>query len=97
MNPSRELLNLGRRGLYTLQDAAGIQVTCTSGAVWLTLDNDERDIILEAGDSFTDTQHRRAVIYAFQVSTLALQPAAPRGAAEHVRGRPTRTTAQVAV
>ena len=97
MKNFRELLNLGRRGVYTLADAAGVQVTCTSGAVWLTLDNDERDIILEAGESFTDTQHRRAVIYAFQVSTVALHHGAPARAAEQVPGRSPRTTAQVAV
>jgi hypothetical protein len=38
--------------------------------------------VLEPGDSFVSTEHRRALVYAFQASTLALR--AP-GAGSHAR------------
>lgn len=34
------------------------------------------DIVLEAGESFTGTGHRRAPVYAIRSSNLAITPAA---------------------
>ena len=41
-----------RRGL-ALQNAAGMEITCLSGCLWLTMEGDSRDIMLAAGDAFT--------------------------------------------
>jgi hypothetical protein len=50
-----------------IPDAAGLEITCTSGSLWLTLDNDPRDVILTAGSAestFSTQEHRTALIYA---------------------------------
>ena|SRR5688500_3398023 len=65
-------LQLAHHTIYSLPDAAGIQIGCTEGTVWLTLDGDSRDIILEAGEVFAATEHRRALIYALQPSRISL-------------------------
>jgi hypothetical protein len=35
-----------------LQDVSGRTVTCVSGSVWLTMEGDTRDVVLEPGASF---------------------------------------------
>lgn len=77
--PSQFDLSLAHQGLFSVADAAGLQMTCRHGSLWITLDNDTRDIVLSAGDSFLTTQHRRAIIYAMGPSSLSLEmaPAAP--------------------
>jgi hypothetical protein len=67
-------LSLAARGLFEIPDIARVQVTCGRGALWVTLDNDPRDIVLEAGESPFSTEHRRALVFAFEPSTLALRP-----------------------
>jgi DUF2917 family protein len=67
-------LSLARRGLLEIPDAAGVQVTCSEGCLWITLDNDPRDIVLEAGAVHISTEHRRALVYALEASTLTLRP-----------------------
>lgn len=69
-------LDLQYRALFSLTDAAGVRIDCDAGSVWLTLDNDPRDIVLEAGESFATPQHRRALIYAMEPSRLRLRCAA---------------------
>jgi hypothetical protein len=56
-----------------------VQILCRSGSLWVTLDGDPRDIVLDAGDQFTATEHRRALIYALGSASLSLSmaPAAP--------------------
>jgi hypothetical protein len=75
MNASlhRYEISLAQRGLLEIPDAAGVRVSCTEGCVWITLDNDPRDIVLEPGQFFAGTQHRRALIYALQPSRLGLR------------------------
>nr|WP_295778295.1 DUF2917 domain-containing protein [Rhodoferax sp.] len=65
-------LNLERSALFNLPDAAGVQIVCRDGTVWITLDNDLRDYVLEAGDTFTNADHKRALIYAMKPSTIAI-------------------------
>ena len=36
-----------------LRDAAGHTVMCCAGTIWITQENDARDIYLSAGESFT--------------------------------------------
>lgn len=67
-------LSLAARGLFEIPDISGVQVVCRRGALWITLDHDPRDIVLEAGETFFSTEHRRAIVFAFEASTLALRP-----------------------
>lgn len=77
--PRQFELSLAHQGMFSVADAAGLQMTCREGSLWITLDHDTRDIVLSAGESFLTTQHRRAIIYAIGPSSLSLElaPAAP--------------------
>ena len=74
--PSTTDLRLPQRAVFTLPQAAGVQLRCREGSLWITLDNDPRDIVLEAGESFTVPDDRRAVIYALEAACVGLRPAA---------------------
>jgi hypothetical protein len=76
MNPAtldREEIPLAPRALLDIPDISGTQVTCRRGSLWITLDNDPRDIVLEAGESFFSTEHRRALLYALQPSVVHMR------------------------
>jgi hypothetical protein len=70
--PNQFDLSLVRQAVFVVSDAAGVQITCRKGSLWVTLDDDPRDIVLDAGDSFMTTEHRRALIYAMASSSLGL-------------------------
>ena len=73
-------LNLPKRAIYTLPDAAGIEIECLDGSVWITLDDDPRDTVLAPGQRFASNEHRRALVSALESSRIALtrtQPATP--------------------
>ncbi|MEO7548186.1 MAG: DUF2917 domain-containing protein [Ramlibacter sp.] len=65
-------LMLEPRAIHRISDAAGFHVSCREGSVWITLDDDPRDIVLEAGQCFSSREHRRALIYAFDRARLNL-------------------------
>ena len=48
-----DTIDLATGKLLHLRDAAGLTVEASHGIVWITLTDDERDVILEAGQSFT--------------------------------------------
>ena len=54
------LLTSGK--LIVLQDSAGSRVNCMYGQLWITQENDGRDIILEAGQSYTLDRQGKAII-----------------------------------
>ena len=69
-------LELAKRGLYRLPDATQ-QVTVRAGTVWITQDNDTRDFILEAGQSFVpDGQHQAVLLYALNPARFTISTAA---------------------
>lgn len=70
-------LSLAHQAMFSVSDASGVQIVCQVGSVWVTLDNDPRDIVLDAGESFLTTEHRRALIYALEASALRLAMAPP--------------------
>jgi hypothetical protein len=65
-------VSLPARQLFAIADASATRITCTVGCLWLTLDDDPRDVILEAGDSFATGEPRRALLYALQGSAFVL-------------------------
>ena len=78
-------LGLRHQALFSVPDVANVRIACTEGTVWITLDNDPRDIVLEACGVFTTQEHRRALVYAMGPSTITVTPAAPATAPR--RGR----------
>ena len=56
-------LLLQHAGVIRLTDARGTQISCLSGGVWITQQDDPRDIVLEAGQLFTLDRDGLAIIY----------------------------------
>ena len=94
MDPRTQRLSLSlpKMAVFTLPDAHEVDIECTRGAVWITLDHDRRDIVLEPGERFRSDSHRRALVAALEPSCVrfsaaALSVAGPAGAA---RAGPSR-------
>lgn len=80
-------LSLQQDAMLRLPDAAGVQIVCQGGTLWITLEGDPRDVVLEAGGRFAPTEHRRALIAAMVPSSLSMYavPAAARTPRERDR------------
>lgn len=68
-----ETVTLPARQLFSVPDASAVRIVCTQGCLWLTLDHDQRDVILEAGECFEAAQPRRALLYALRGSAFVLE------------------------
>ncbi len=74
-----------------LTDARGSLISCQRGAVWITQDNDRRDIVLTSGESFTLDREGEAIVSALDDSSVEVLPAPlPRLAGTVVRPRTER-------
>lgn len=67
-------MQLAANALYRVPDASLVRLTCAEGVLWITLDNDPRDVVLEAGGEFTTTDRRRALVFALKPSRFYLAP-----------------------
>jgi len=70
-------LDLPRHAIFTVADVAGVGIECQAGCVWLTLDDDPRDLVLEPGERFVGDIHRRVLVSAFEASSIAVSHALP--------------------
>jgi hypothetical protein len=62
-----------RATLFEVPHDHGGLVASGGGTLWLTLDNDPRDIVLADGESFQLPPRRRALVYALDDAVLVLQ------------------------
>ena len=69
-------MGLPARGIYRLDDAADVRITVRSGTVWITLDDDRVDRVLGAGEQFSTSQHRRALVSALEPACISIAPPA---------------------
>jgi hypothetical protein len=69
----RGRIALDAKAMFAVGDAAGIEVACLGGSVWITLDHDSRDVILQAGEVFCTTEHRKLLVYAFQDAVVSVR------------------------
>jgi len=70
--PQRFELSLEHQAMFSVADAAAVQIECREGSVWITLDGDPRDVVLERGGLFSTAEHRRALIYALQGARVSV-------------------------
>ena len=59
--PNARLALAARRGLR-LKDARGAKLRAVQGTLWVTLDNDPRDIVLDPGQSFVVDSNSALVV-----------------------------------
>lgn len=55
---------LDRGDIVELPDPAGRTLVCRAGVLWLTIDDDPKDIVLEAGQCYEASGHRRLLVSA---------------------------------
>ena len=70
-------IELPRHAIFTVADISGVGIECQSGCVWLTMDDDPRDLVLEPGERFVGDIHRRVLVSAFEASSIAVSHALP--------------------
>ena len=68
-------------GLARLRDAQATRIVCETGTVWITIDNDPRDIVLSSGQSFVVDRRAGVVIYALEDTSLCIVEPGARAAA----------------
>jgi hypothetical protein len=64
LNPAGQLLELTRARHAHLRGAGGWTVRALAGTVWITLDGDIRDVVLDAGQSFRLDRNSPALLSA---------------------------------
>jgi len=70
--PFRVSLRWGRP--LTVSDGKGTCITARRGAVWITQDNDLRDVVLSSGESFLLEQPELAIVQAFDSAEIVVSP-----------------------
>ena len=72
LNPAGKTIRL-RKGQYLrIEDVAGWSIRAFAGTAWLTQDGDTRDVVLEAGQSFTPERPGGVLLSALGEARLCL-------------------------
>lgn len=87
---------LAAHGLARLPDASSTRIVCETGTVWITIDNDPRDIVLASGQSFLVDRRAGVLVYALEDACVrVLEQAAPAAASPWARAAAARPFASV--
>jgi hypothetical protein len=70
--------HMERDELMSLTDADAFEIVSQVGCLWITTDNDTRDIILEPGQRHSFVPGDRALIVALKPSWFLISKAAPQ-------------------
>lgn len=60
--PHHDPLPLAHRDVLRLGDAAGLQLASAGGTLWVTVDGETRDIVLQPGQSVRIESHADTVV-----------------------------------
>ncbi|GEM_PF-524590 len=66
---------LAKSQALTLTNAKGALISCLRGGLWVTQDDDPRDIVLAPGESFTLDRNGPAIVWALAASSVEMVPA----------------------
>lgn len=72
---TRTTVRLARDGLLGIDDGRGLRLRVAAGTVWLTQQDDSRDVVLREGESFVIDRPGRTVVQALDPAELALNAA----------------------
>ena len=82
---TRTTVHLARNGLLGIDDGRGLRLRVASGAVWLTQQDDGRDVVLLEGESFLIDRPGRTVVQALDPAELRLNAVAQAPTSTHSR------------
>lgn len=68
-------LHLSRGKSVRVRDGAGSTVQVLEGAIWITEENNPRDVVLRRGQRFRLARRGLAIVEAFVDASIALLPA----------------------
>ncbi|MET1083962.1 MAG: DUF2917 domain-containing protein [Burkholderiales bacterium] len=71
--PDHDILELRRCDIVRLRDAAGALLKCRRGSLWVTQEDDHRDIVLSAGHSLRLANDGVTLAEALEPATLMLE------------------------
>ena len=74
----------------TVADGKGTCITSRRGTVWITQDNDLRDVVLSDGESFLLDHPHLAIVQAFDTAEVFVRPPALPGPAATPTSLPQR-------
>jgi hypothetical protein len=78
VNPNSNFsMNLQHQAMFSVPDASKVRIGVAEGSVWITLDNDSKDYVLDACEVFTTAEHRRALVYALKPSCITVSERLP--------------------
>lgn len=63
---------IARNKILDIKKALGVTIECLEGSVWVTLDGDRRDVILDAGQAFNVDRKQRTLIQAMDTARVRL-------------------------
>jgi hypothetical protein len=63
---------IAKNGILEVKQALGVTIECLEGSVWVTLDGDRRDVILDAGQAFNVDRKQRTLIQALDTARVRL-------------------------
>ncbi len=79
---NRAAITLRKGQLHRIHDGAGQRIEALSGALWVTIDHDLRDIVVAPGEGFSIDRNGDTLVSALDDARFALlDPIAPRRAA----------------
>jgi len=64
--------SLNRNSTFNIHDSAGLRIECRLGTLWVTLDGEYRDTILEPGQCFTTEEHGLVILNALTNSCVRI-------------------------
>jgi hypothetical protein len=67
-------MQLEPRATLPLVDQEGLRIVCLEGQLWITQHHDQRDIVLQAGESFVLDKPGLAIVFALKRALLTLSP-----------------------
>ena len=68
--PSRERIPVAKGSLLSLGQSNPVEISCETGSLWITQDNDPRDVVLQAGERFVSDRPGTVIVYALQPTVL---------------------------
>jgi hypothetical protein len=63
-------VTLPEGGVFTLSGATTAAIRCEAGTLWLTQNNDSRDIVLQPGEQFRPDRPGKVLVFALNAGSL---------------------------
>lgn len=63
---------IARHKILEVKQPLGVTIECLGGSVWVTLDGDSRDVVLDAGQSFVVDRNQRTLLQALDAARIRL-------------------------